>query len=270
MKFNHNLKDGLDLVQAEGFTDAGAVHSFSTRQGGVSTGYLSSLNLGVGRGDSIENVRENCRRFCAAIGADHEKIVMSKQVHRDDIRICTMDDAGKGLYSERDYEADGLVTNVIGLPLMIFSADCIPALFYDPVKKVIGACHCGWRGTVMGIAAKTVRTMAEVYGCDPADIRAAIGPGISHCCFETHADVPDAVRAALGADAEPFIDTLSNGKFLVDLKAINGFWMEKAGIKKGKIVISDDCTACHPDIYWSHRHTGNQRGSLAAVIQLVE
>ncbi len=270
MKFSHNQSEnGLDLLQARGFTDEGAIHSFSTRQGGVSTGALASLNLGIGRGDSLEHVRENCRRFCAAIGAEYPNLVMSRQVHRDDVRVCTMADAGKGLYGQRDYEADGLVTDVPGLPLMIFSADCIPVLMYDPVRRCVGACHCGWRGTVMGIAAKTARTLMDVYGSRPEDIRVAIGPGISRCCFETHGDVPQAVRNAIGEDAEPFIDTLEGGKYRVDLKGINEYWVEKVGVLPEKIVISDDCTACHPDIYWSHRHTGNARGSLAAVIQLV-
>lgn len=268
MEFQHNFVNGLDLLQAEGFTDEGAVHAFSTRQGGVSKGHLSSLNLGIGRGDELENVRENYRRWCSAIGADDQNMVFSKQVHLDHVRVCTSADSGKGLDRERDYEADGLITDVPGLALVIFSADCIPILLYDPVRKVVGGCHAGWRGTAQGIAGKTVRRMQEVYGCDPADIRCAIGAGISRCCFETHADVPDAMRAVLGEDAAPFIDTLPNGKFRVDLKAINGYWLEKAGVSPSKIVISHDCTSCHPDIYWSHRHTGPARGSMAAVIQL--
>lgn len=270
MKFKHTFyENGIDLYQAEGLTDEGAVHAFSTRSGGVSKGALSSLNLGIGRGDKLDNVRENYRRWCSVIGADETKLVFSKQVHLDNVRACTMEDAGKGLDRERDYEADGLITNEKGLALVIFSADCIPILLYDPVKRVIGGCHAGWRGTAMGIAGKTVHKMQEVYGCDPKDIRCAIGAGISRCCFETHDDVPNAMRQALGAQAERFIDTLPNGKFKVDLKAINGYWLENAGVCRQKIVISDDCTSCHRDIYWSHRHTGADRGSMAAIIQLI-
>lgn len=268
MNFFHNKQDGLDLLQAEGFTDAGAAHAFSTRQGGVSQGHLSSLNLGIGRGDDLDNVRENYRRWCGAVGADDQNMVFSKQVHLDHVRVCTTADAGKGLDRERDYEADGLITDVPGLALVIFSADCVPILFYDPVRRVVGGCHAGWRGTAQGIAGKTVRKMVEVYGCDPADMRCAIGPSISRCCFETHADVPTAMRQALGQEAEAFVDSLPNGKFRVDLKAINGYWLEKAGVLPSKIVTSHDCTSCHPDIYWSHRHTGPARGSMAAIIQL--
>jgi YfiH family protein len=262
-------ENGLDWLSAEGLTDEKAVHGFSTRLGGVSTGCLSSLNLGVSRGDTLDNVRENYRRFCGAIGAKSEGLVFSHQVHLDEVRVCTMEDAGKGIDRHRDYDADGLITDVPGLPLVIFSADCIPILFYDPVRRVVGGSHAGWRGTALGIAGKTVKKMQDVYGCRPADIRCAIGAGISRCCFETHADVPQAMLEAMGEDARPFIDTLPTGKYRVDLKGINAYWLEKAGILKEKIVISDDCTSCHPDIYWSHRHTGSARGSMAAVIQLL-
>ncbi len=271
MYFIHRQGEaGLDWLSAEGLTDGNAVHGFSTRLGGISEGHLASLNLGIARGDDPANVRENYRRFCGALGAQMDIMVFSHQVHGDEIRVCTLADAGKGLDRPRDYEADGLVTDIPGLPLVIFSADCIPILLYDPVRRVVGACHAGWRGTALGIAGKTVRTMAAVYGCRPADIRCAIGPGISRCCFETHGDVPQAMERAMGAAAAaPFIDPLPSGKFRVDLKGINGYWLEKAGVLPEKIVISDDCTSCHPDIYWSHRHTGPARGSMAAMIQLL-
>ena len=132
--------------------DGGAVHGFSSRLGGVSRGYLTSLNLGTSRGDQMEHVRENWRRCGEAVGFDSTKTVFSQQVHRDDVRVVTEADCGKGLYRERDYDsADGLVTNCPGIPLAIFSADCIPVLFHDPVNRVVAACHAGWRGTAVGI-----------------------------------------------------------------------------------------------------------------------
>lgn len=270
MDFVHHVtEDGLDWLEAVGLTDGNALHGFSTRLGGVSPAPWDSLNLGIGRGDDPGRVWENCRRFCAAIGgAETEKLVFSHQVHQAHVRVCTLADAGKGLVRERDYEADGLMTDVPGLPLMIFSADCIPVLFYDPVRRVAAACHAGWRGTALGIVAETVRCMGEVYGCERKDIRCAIGPGISRCCFETHADVPEALRDALGGEAEPFIEALSGGRFRVDLKGVNAFWAEKEGISRKNIVISADCTSCKRALYWSHRHTGPARGSMAAVIQL--
>lgn len=256
-------------MEAVGLTDGGALHGFSTRMGGVSPAPWDSLNLGIGRGDDPARVWENCRRFCAAIGgAETERLVMSHQVHRSGVRRCTEADGGKGLLKPRDYEADGLITDVPGLPLMIFSADCIPVLFYDPERRVVAACHAGWRGAAQGIVGETVRRMKEDYGCKAERIRCAIGPGISRCCFETRDDVPQAMEEALGAEAEGFIDRLPTGRFHVDLKGINGLWAEKAGIPAGNIVISDDCTSCKHTLYWSHRHTGPERGSMAAVIAL--
>lgn len=263
-------ENGLVWFSADQFNSGGAVHGFSSRLGGVSRGCLASLNLGTARGDEIENVRENFRRFGDAVGFDSTRTVFSQQVHRDDIRIVTEEDCGKGLYRERDYDsADGLLTDRPGVPLAIFSADCIPILFHDPVQKVVGGCHAGWRGTAVGITGKMVHKMEEQYGCQPEHIRIAIGPGISRCCFETHDDVPQAMWAVLGEKADPMIDRLPGKKFLVDLKGINALWGQMSGVPEKQIQISDACTSCRQDLFWSHRHMGEARGVMSAVIQLI-
>lgn len=248
----------------------GVPHGFSARLGGVSRGPYESLNLGLGKEKEAPDIkRENFRRFCAAIGVDSTRLVCARQVHLDRVRVVTADDAGKGLDRERDYEADALITDVPGLPLAVFSADCTPILFHDPVRGVIGACHAGWRGTALGIAAKTVDKMARVYGCDPARIRCAIGPCISRCCFETREDVPRAMTAALGEEALPFLEDRRDGHFQMDLKGINALWLKKAGVLEKHIDISGDCTCCRPELYFSHRRTGLPRGAMAHIIQLV-
>ena len=244
----------------------GVAHGFSTRLGGVSPAPWDSLNLGVGRGDTMENVQENYRRFCVALGMDDHRAVLSKQIHEDVVRHVTEADAGKGLYCDRDYTSvDGMVTNVPHLPLVVFSADCNVILLYDPVGRAIGACHAGWRGTALGIAKKTVQEMVRLFGCNPANIRAAIGPAIGQCCFETDEDVPAALREALGAEVEPYI-TWNGTKYHIDLKAVNALWLRKAGVER--IDICDHCTACRPDLYWSHRKMGNDRGAQIAMISL--
>lgn len=154
---------------------------------------------------------------------------------------------------------------MLHLPLVVFSADCNVVLLHDPVRKAIGACHAGWRGTALGIAAKTVREMQRIFGCDPADIRAAIGPAIGQCCFETDGDVPAALHAALGDETEPYI-TWNGRKYHIDLKAINALWLRKSGVTQ--IDVSGDCTACRTDLYWSHRKHGGERGSQIAMISL--
>ncbi len=261
-------RDGVVFYGSDLLTAAGIPHGFSTRLGGVSPGIFQSLNLGHTRGDDPHAVLENYRRFCRATGTDVQNLVFTKQVHRDDIHIVTLQDAGKGLYRPRGWEVDGLVTDVPGVPLVVFSADCIPVLLYDPVTRCVGACHCGWRGTALGLAKKTAETMCRVYGAQPQSLLAAIGPGISRCCFETHRDVPDAMTAALGQQAMDAITPISDTKYLVDCKAINRTWLQNAGLLPQNIEVSDQCTCCQPDRFWSHRRVGQQRGSLAAVIQL--
>lgn len=261
--------NGVTFLAADGFLAAGGVaHGFSTRLGGVSEGIYASMNLGVTRGDDPERVTENYRRFCAAVGADVTGIVMSSQVHGTVIRTVTRADVKAGLHDPIGYECDGLITDLPGLALTVFSADCIPVLLYDPVRRVIAAVHAGWRGTAGNIAGKAVQKMREDYGCRSENVLAAIGPGISQCCFETHSDVPDAMTASLGDLAKPHILSVENGKFRVDLKGINAALLMQAGVSPGHIEVSGHCTACLPQLYWSHRVTQGQRGSQAAMIQL--
>ena len=262
-------KNGVVFSVAEHLNAGGAVHGFSTRLGGVSEGPYASLNLGLNTGDAPERVRENFDRFCAAIGADVRRLVCAKQVHRDDVRVVTAADTGKGLWRERDYEADGLITDEVGLPLCVSTADCTPILFHDPVRRAVGACHAGWRGTALGIAARTVEAMIQVYGCEAKNIRCAIGPCISRCCFETRSDVPEAMLAHLGPEAGAFIDDHRNGFFHVDLKGINRLWLTRAGVPEEQIEVSENCTACDLDTYYSHRVTGLPRGAMAHIIQLI-
>ena len=238
-------------------------HCFTTRFGGVSEGYLSSLNLGIHRGDKTENVVKNYEILGQALGFDIEDLVFTRQTHTDIVRVVGAENRGEGLFREVEPECDALVTNTPGVVLAAFTADCTPILLQDPVTGAVGAVHAGWRGTVADIAGKAVRAMAEQFGARPEDIRAAIGPNIGVCCFETHTDVPDAVRAVLGEEAEGFI-VPAGEKFRVDLKGVNAALLRRAGVRH--IEISCDCTACQPERFWSHRRVGNDRGSLAAII----
>jgi hypothetical protein len=248
----------------------GTAHGFSTRVGGVSPAPWDSLNLGANRGDEPDRVEENFHRFCAAIGADVSAVVKNRQIHSDRVRPVTLDDALDSPAAPGTVEADGLVTDVPGVCLTVFSGDCIPVLFYDPVRRVVAAVHAGWRGTAAGIAARAVEVMARDYGCAPGDILAAIGPGISPCCFQTHRDVPDQLLASLGADAEPYIRPLPGGEtYAVDLKGANARWLARAGLSPDHIAVCSACTACQRDLFWSHRAQGNDRGSMAAMIQLL-
>ena len=263
--FQTHHADNLIYLQSD-VLGSGVRHGFSTRKGGISPAPWDSLNLGVSRGDTMENVRENYRRFCAAIGVNVQNVVLSQQEHQDHLRLVTAADCGKGLWRDRDYRAvDGLLCNTPGIPLVVFSADCNVILLHDPVCRAIAAVHAGWRGTALGIAAKAVREMHTQFGSDPTDIRAAIGPAIGKCCFETDADVPLALRDALGEAAKPYM-TRTGSKWHIDLKGINALWLRQEGLTQ--IDICDLCTMCRTDLFWSHRKMGNARGVQAAMISL--
>ncbi len=239
-----------------------APHAFTCRLGGVSQGKLGSLNLSLHRGDAPENVLQNYKILGNALGFDTEKLVFSHQVHSNIIRAVDGSDP-MGLDHRAYPECDGLITNTAGLALCVFTADCTPVLLHDPVTGAVGAVHAGWRGTAAGIAGKAVRDMAACYGCDPRNIRAAVGPNIGPCCFQTDADVPQALLAAYGPEAEAFIRR-EKDKYYVNLKAINALSLSRAGVKD--IHISGHCTVCQPDRYYSHRVMGAQRGSQGAII----
>lgn len=249
----------LEYLTAEGIT---APHCFTTRFGGVSEGIFSSLNIAVKEGEREGNVEANLRILGDAIGFSLDDLVLTRQTHSDIVRVVDRSDH-RGCF-HRDYpECDGLVTNDPGAALMIFTADCTPLLFHDPVTGAVGAAHAGWRGTAAGIGAKTVEAMVKNFGCRPENIRAAIGPNIAQCCFETDADVPDALRAAFGGEVDRFIRQAGD-KYYVNLKEINALILRRCGVKH--IDISENCTMCEHHRFWSHRYTRGQRGSQGAII----
>ena len=239
-----------------------AAHCFTTRLGGVSKGHLASLNLGANRGDAPGNVEENFRILSHTLGFEPGNLVPTRQTHSDIVRAVTKGD--HLTFNNHDYpECDALITNDPGTALMVFSADCTPILFHDPVTGAVGAAHAGWRGTAAAIAGKTVKAMTAAFGCKPENIRAAIGPNIAQCCFETDGDVPQAMCDAFGDRVLPYIRKVGQ-KYYVNLKEINAMILRDAGIVN--IDISTHCTACRNDLFWSHRLTGGNRGSQGAII----
>ncbi len=252
-------KGTLEYLAADGIA---VPHCFTTRHGGVSTGSQSSLNLAIGRGDTLENVEANLRILGDALGFDPEKLVMTYQIHSDIVRVVTEKDCNGSCH--RNYpKCDALVTNTPGVTLLVFTADCTPLLFHDSVTGAVGAAHAGWRGTAQNIGGKVVETMVREFGCKPENIRAAIGPNIGQCHFETGEDVPQALRETFGEEVNALIQ-MRGEKYFPDLKAVNALALRRAGVTE--IEISDDCTYCSPDRFWSHRVTKGERGSQGALI----
>jgi YfiH family protein len=241
-------------------------HAFFTRYGGVSEGPFASLNFGSNLGDDPEHVRENYRRAAALMGAGIDDCAVTKQVHGNVVRVVTAADKHVCL-SPVPYEADGIVTAERGLPLFCFTADCVPALLLDPEHGVIGAVHCGWRSSVADILGVALAQM-ERLGARRESLRAALGPAIGACCFETDDDVPAAIEAWLGGDTAGLFVRRPGGKTLVDLRGANRRRLLQLGLAAEHIDLSDECTFCSHEKYWSHRYTKGKRGSLAACIVL--
>lgn len=248
-------------------------HGFSTRLGGVSCGHFASMNLGsdaIQDGDAPENIQENFRRIADSIGIETASIVISKQVHKTNIRLVNESDRGKGLLRERDFdEIDGLITNTPKVTLVTKYADCVPLYFVDTVKKAIGLTHSGWRGTVMKIGKITIERMQEEFDSNPEDIIAVIGPSICKDCYEVGEEVAKEFMNAFDENTNnDIIFDKGNGKYLCDLWAANRAVLSEAGLKSENIHTSQVCTACNSELLFSHRKSGGKRGSLAAFLAI--
>ena len=256
----------LSYPAFEKFPDV--VQAFSTRLGGVSQGIYSSMNLSFTREDDDAAVHENYRRFAAAVGFEAEDIVTSDQTHTANVRVITEEDRGNGITKPRQYtDVDGMITNVPGLVLATFYADCVPLYFVDPVHHAIGLSHSGWRGTVAKIGAVTVERMREEYGTDPGDIYSAIGPSICQDCYEVSEDVIQEFRTAFGRkDWDVLFYRKENGKYQLNLWEANRIIMQEAGIREEHISMPGICTCCNPEFLFSHRASHGKRGNLGAFL----
>ena len=242
-------------------------HGFSTRKGGKSQGIFSSLNLGMNRGDDEEIVKENYKRFLKSCGMGTESFVCGKQVHGREVMMVYKEDARPVYGYDELFEADGYVTNIPGVPLAVFTADCIPLLMADEESGVIAAVHCGWRSTVADIQHNAIEKMC-ILGAEYDNIKACIGPAIGRCCFEVGDDVIAGVENLLSGMTYGLYDKKENGKYMLDLKGALKRSLINSGLLEANIEIIEDCTMCNPDKYWSHRYTKGERGSQASMIMI--
>ena len=262
-------KDGVTWLSYPAFEQfQDIVHAFSTRLGGVSQGIYSSMNLSFTRGDEDAAVHENYRKLAAAVGFAAEDIVTSDQTHTANVRVVTEEDRGNGITKPRPYtDVDGMITNVPGLVLATFYADCVPLYFIDPVHHAIGLSHSGWRGTVAKIGRVTVEKMRETYETDPKDLYTAIGPSICQDCYEVSEDV---ILEFQSSFERKYWDSLfyrkENGKYQLNLWEANRRIMLEAGVKEEHISMPGICTCCNPEFLFSHRASHGKRGNLGAFL----
>lgn len=248
----------------------GIVHGFSTRLGGASQGDVGTMNLSFSRESSRQNVEENYRRLANAIGYEPERLVCSRQTHTTNVRVVTEEDCGIGFCRSGEYDnIDGLVTNVPGIPLMTFYADCVPLLLADPVHRAIGCAHSGWRGTAANMGKAALEVMKREYGTEAKDVITAIGPSICQDCYEVSEDVIDQFREVYHRKIWPdLFYEKQTGKFQLNLweACRQNFLM--AGVLPEHISLPDLCTCCNPKFLFSHRASRGNRGNLAAVVML--
>lgn len=249
-------------------------HMFSTRLGGVSKGVYSEMNLSYTRGDEKEAVDENYRRIADVLGHGRTlgDFVLTFQTHTTNVKVVTEEDRGKGPLVARDYtDIDGLITNIPGIILGTFHADCPPVYFIDPVKRAIGLSHSGWKGTKGKIASVTIDKMRENYGSDPKDLICAIGPSICGECYEIGEDVAGEFSTAFTEKEikdEKILVPYPDGKYRLYLWNAIKLTLLQSGVPKDRIIVTDICTRCNPELLFSHRIHGENRGNLCAFLSL--
>lgn len=255
---------------------------FTTRQGGVGSAPYASLNCAYHVGDDPADVLHNRKLVAEKLGFPLESWTCGEQVHGKHVTVITADDRGKGLLDRQSalQDTDGLVTNVPGVLLTSFYADCVPLYFYDPVQQAVGLAHAGWKGTVAGIAESMVEKMEQEYGSRRQDIRAAIGPSIGDCCYEVDEAVMQHVRVWLDHSSgnDEYKNSASNqvyrpagnGKTMLNLKECNRHIMMKAGILPDHIECTTWCTSCNPELFFSYRKENGITGRMASWIGLEE
>jgi polyphenol oxidase len=270
-----NTRDGIGQFTFELFEGRGLAALVTTRHGGVSEGPYASLNLGGKTGDDPARVRTNRERTAALVGKEAKELAFAKQVHSANVAHIPA-----GYEGGASDDTDALITNGAETPLVILTADCAAIFFFDPVHHAIGIAHAGWRGTVANIAVHTLERMGDAFGSKPQDLIAGIGPCIGPCCYEVGDEVIFAVEARLPnyteeilvdpdmASAGSFRASVNEGRRHFDLWRANEVLLMDAGVPEQNIEIARLCTACHTDLFYSHRAEKGVTGRFGGVMML--
>ncbi len=258
--FELRKKGGVEYFAATAW-DAfpGLSHAFCTRRGGVSSGAYGTLNMSSREGEEETTVRANWDIAAAAFGLSRRQFFRVSQVHGD--KVLVIDDGARITSSCRPLEYDAVITSRTGLAVCVLTADCVPVLMTDPVRRLVAAVHAGWRGTALNISGQVLALCKERFGSRPEDIRTAIGPAIGPCCYE----VDDTVRAAMvrhPARDACFSAGPEKGKWQLDLPLANRLQLEAAGIPGENIQMARLCTSCRSGEFYSHRGAGGKTGRL--------
>ena len=233
-------------------TFSNLVCQFSTRNGGISVGDFTSLNLGLRTGDNQDIVKQNRAKFFQDLDVTMENIAFTDQVHSSRVEIVRE--------SKIYPESDGLITDQKNLFLVIQTADCFPVFMYDPVTEVVAAVHCGWRSVFKGILENTITLMRNHFEIDPQNILTAIGPGLQKECFEVRADLYEQVEGKYLSDYP------EAGKRLFDLQKMIIDILNNQGVCSHHVSHHNQCTKCNGAMFYSFRRDGQRSGRMMGVI----
>lgn len=245
---------------------------FSTRKGGKSPAPYTGLNCGLHVGDEMEWVIENRTKLACVAGFPFDVWTCAEQIHGNSVRVIEHVDVGAGRFAHEEAikGVDGLLTDKPGVFLTSLYADCVPVFFFSPRQKVIGIAHAGWKGTVSLIVEEMLGKMKEGWGILPREVYATIGPSIHDCCYEVNSLVIDRIREVLGDEARKVLAPVNHEKAMLNLQETNRILLEKAGVLPSHIEVSQLCTGCQRDLFFSHRKEGGKTGRMAAFIGLKE
>ncbi|MDI6783651.1 MAG: peptidoglycan editing factor PgeF [bacterium] len=263
--------DSLSFFHFENLSNFKQIsHFISTRQGGFSNPPYDSLNLAFHVGDEPQTILKNRELLASSLDIPLSNFTTAQQVHDADVAVVTESMCGNGAL---DFESaipatDAMVTEIPKICLMILTADCVPILFFDPKKKVIGVAHAGWKGTGKQIAQKTVQVMQKKFACSPSDILVGLGPSIGPCCYEVGAEVIIGIERTFANQTKEVLPWNSENQGYFNLWEANKIQLVQEGILERNIEVTGFCTRCHSDIFYSARQTKGATGRFGTGIML--
>jgi polyphenol oxidase len=259
---------GVTWCQLGGIDDGSRLlAAVSTRHGGVSHGGFGTLNLSASVCDDPANWRVNRERLFGALDVEPDQVSYVRQVHGTRV-VVGVPWNGREPEVASLAEADAQMTNGPGVCLFLTFADCVPLVLFDPVRPAVGLAHAGWRGTIARIGVELVRAMETRYGCDPRDLRVAIGPSIGPCCYEVGEDVAEAFESSWPGSVSVESMSASGQRRRANLWEANRRQLVAAGVLQENVYDYGICTACNVDRFFSHRGQSGAAGRFAVLAML--
>lgn len=249
-----NLYYPIPTLEKTGLVQAAT----SIRHGGVSRPPYHSLNLANHVGDDSEAVSTNRGIFFDQVGLEAQKFIYCHQIHS--ARVLLVEPLIPPPQTPLA-EADAMITAHPSFALGVFTADCVPVFILDIATPAIGIAHAGWRGTLAGIAAETLNAMQKHFGTLPTNCLAHLGPSIQKCCYTVSIELADRFERAFGSQVRSEENRL-------DLQTANVQQLLQSGVPLHATSVTDFCTACRTDVFYSHRAEGGQTGRMLSLIRL--